>query len=79
MNKKKKLKNFQTWHVKEPFEDFVGPFYFKITNDKPIAAFDFKDHHTNSINSLHGGMIMSFADYALFIICLLYTSPSPRD
>ena len=27
------LKNFQTWHVKEPYEDFVGPFYFKIEND----------------------------------------------
>ena len=38
MNKKKELKNFQTWHVKEPYEDFVGPFYFKIENDKPIAA-----------------------------------------
>jgi len=76
MNKKKELKNFQTWHVKEPYEDFVGPFYFKIENDKPIAAFDFKDHHTNSINSLHGGMIMSFADYALFIIGHKYTSKS---
>ena len=91
MNKSKELKDFQTWHVEEPYENFVGPFYFKIKDDKTIAAFDFKDHHTNSINSLHGGMIMSFADYALFIIghkytsksnyvtCLLYTSPSPRD
>ena len=28
----------------------------------------------NSIHSLHGGMIMSFADYALFIIGHKYTS-----
>jgi len=51
MNKKKELKNFQTWHVKEPYEDFVGPFYFKIENDKPIAAFDCKDHHSSFHNS----------------------------
>ena len=76
MNKSKELKNFQTWHVEEPYEDFVGPFFFKIENDKSIAAFDFKDHHTNSIKSLHGGMIMSFADYALFIIGHKYTSKS---
>ena len=45
MNKPKDLKDFQTWHVEEPYENFVGPFYFKIDDDKPIAAFDFKDHH----------------------------------
>ena len=76
MNKSKELKDFQTWHVEEPYENFVGPFYFKIKDDKTIAAFNFKDHHTNSINSLHGGMIMSFADYALFIIGHKYTSKS---
>ena len=67
---------FQILHLKEPYENFVGPFYFKIKDEKTIAAFDFKDHHTNSINSLHGGMIMSFADYALFIIGHKYTSKS---
>ena len=29
MNKPKELKDFQTWHVEEPYENFVGPFYFK--------------------------------------------------
>ena len=76
MNKINKMNDFKTWHVKEPFEDHVGPFYYKIENGKPIAAFEYKDYHTNSIGSLHGGMIMSFTDYALFIIGHKHTSVS---
>ena len=49
MNKSEDLKKFQTWHVEEPYENFVGPFYFKIEDNKPTAAFDFKDHHTNCL------------------------------
>ena len=74
MDNPEELKDFNTWHVTEPYEDFVGPFFFKIKKNKTIAAFNFKKHHMNSIKSLHGGMIMSFADYALFIIGHKYTS-----
>ena len=74
MDNFEELKDFNTWHVTEPYEDFVGPFFFKIKKNKTIAAFNFKNHHMNSIQSLHGGMIMSFADYALFIIGHKYTS-----
>ena len=71
MNQPEDLKDFQTWHVEEPYENFVGPFYFKIEDDKPIAAFDFKDHHTNSINSLHGGMTVSYTHLTLPTILLV--------
>ena len=69
-----KIKDFNTWHVTEPFEDYVGPFFYKKDNGNLIAAFEFKDHHMNSIKSLHGGMIMSFADYCLFVVAHEYTS-----
>ena len=55
---------------------YDGKGQYKIENGKPIAAFEYKDYHTNSIGSLHGGMIMSFADYALFIIGHKLTSVS---
>ena len=69
------LKDFKTWHVKEPFEDYAGPFFYKKEPDgRNLAAFQCKKQHLNSIDTLHGGMIMAFADYALFVIGHEYTS-----
>ena len=70
MNTNKDLKNFEKWYETEPFEDFVGPFFYKKNENNYISAFECKDHHLNSMGSLHGGMIMSFIDYTMFVICL---------
>ena len=70
MNINKDLKNFEKWYETEPFEDFVGPFFYKKNENNYISAFECKDHHLNSMGSLHGGMIMSFIDYTMFVICL---------
>ena len=32
--------------------------------------FECKKHHLNAMGTLHGGMIMSFIDYTMFVICL---------
>ena len=66
----KDLKNFKKWYETEPFEDFVGPFFYKKNKYNYISAFECKDHHLNAMGSLHGGMIMSFIDYTMFVVCL---------
>lgn len=66
----KDLKNFKKWYETEPFEDFVGPFFYKKNKNNYISAFECKDHHLNAMRSLHGGMIMSFIDYTMFVVCL---------
>jgi len=66
----KDLKNFKKWYETEPFEDFVGPFFYKKNKNNYISAFECKNHHLNAMGSLHGGMIMSFIDYTMFVVCL---------
>tara|TARA_B100000214_G_scaffold128930_1_gene91667 strand:- start:685 stop:1101 length:417 start_codon:yes stop_codon:yes gene_type:complete len=70
MNINKDLKKYEKWYETEPFEDFVGPFFYKKIKNHYISAFECKDHHLNSMGSLHGGMIMSFIDYTMFVVCL---------
>lgn len=64
------LKKFKSWYEVEPFEDYVGPFYYQENEDGNVSAFECKKHHLNAMGTLHGGMIMSFIDYTLFVISL---------
>lgn len=64
------LNKFKSWYETEPFEDFVGPFYYLEEDNNNISAFKCKKNHLNSMGSLHGGMIMSFIDYTLFVVSL---------
>jgi uncharacterized protein (TIGR00369 family) len=53
----------------DPFEDVIGPFYY--TTDaagRPRCAFRAEAKHMNGGGFMHGGCLMSFADYALFVI-----------
>lgn len=51
----------------EPFERLcAGPFYFKREGDSAVCAFRVEEKHLNSQGAAHGGMMMTFADYALF-------------
>jgi acyl-coenzyme A thioesterase PaaI-like protein len=54
----------------DPFEDLAGPFYFKEDGPggKPICAFKPERKHMNGGGFMHGGCIMTFADYSLFVI-----------
>ena len=70
MSINEKLENFKKWYETEPFEDFVGPFFYKKNKNNYLSAFKCKDHHLNSMGTLHGGMIMSFIDYTMFVVCL---------
>lgn len=64
------LDGWTKWGGEEPFEDHAGPFYMKINNegDQHLSAFICEKRHLNGGGYLHGGMLMSFADYALFVI-----------
>mgnify|MGYP003942787579 FL=1 len=70
MKTKIDLKKYKSWYETEPFEDHAGPFYYQENNKGNISAFECKKHHLNGMGSLHGGMIMSFIDYTLFVISL---------
>ena len=67
----------------DPYETRSGPFYMKREADgSSLSAFRSEERHMNGAGFMHGGCLLTFADFALFAIatdCLLYTSPSPRD
>jgi uncharacterized protein (TIGR00369 family) len=53
----------------DPYEDLAGPFYWKIGDDgRPVCAFRAERKHMNGGGFLHGGCVMSFADFCLFVI-----------
>lgn len=60
---------FRTWGSEDPFEDTIGPFYFRQEDDGSYrCAFVSERRHLNGGGMLHGGLLMSFADFALFVI-----------
>ena len=62
---------YQTWSStqRDPFEDHCGPFFLRKLPDGTVeTAFEAKAHHCNAFGILHGGVLMSFADYSLFAI-----------
>jgi len=46
-------------------EDFIGPFFFYMDGDEPCTAFRVRAQHCNSHKTVHGGVLMTFADYTL--------------
>jgi len=60
---------YQLWGEADPFEDMIGPFYLKENGDGTgQTAFWAEARHCNTGGALHGGLLMSFADYSLFAI-----------
>ena len=57
-----------TWD-EEPFEhETAGPFYFRVDEKGAVAAFRAERKHMNAGGVVHGGCLMTFADFALFAI-----------
>lgn len=57
----------------DPFEDHVGPFYFRITGDARQAGsvhcvLPTHARHGNFADGVHGGATLAFADYALCLV-----------
>lgn len=55
------------WGDNDPFESQSGPFFFKKEDDGSVrCAFRAEKKHMNGGGVMHGGCMMTFADYALF-------------
>ncbi|MES2340391.1 MAG: PaaI family thioesterase [Pseudomonadota bacterium] len=53
----------------DPFEDHAGPFYYRMGEDgRPVCAMRPEPKHMNGGGFMHGGALMTFADYCLFVI-----------
>jgi len=60
---------WQAYPGGDPFEDLAGPFYYRIDDEgRPVCAFRAERKHLNGGGFLHGGCVMTFADYSLFVI-----------
>jgi len=64
-----RLSGYETWNGHDPFEDHAGPFYFRQHPDGRVtSAFEARPHHCNGGGFLHGGLLLTFADFSLFAI-----------
>ncbi|MFI4965402.1 MAG: PaaI family thioesterase [Caulobacterales bacterium] len=53
----------------DPFEDLAGPFYCRVDGEgRRISAFRAELKHMNGGQFMHGGCVMTFADFCLFWI-----------
>jgi acyl-coenzyme A thioesterase 13 len=61
-----------TWgYGQDPYETLTGPFYFQKTPDGVVCATLPEQRHLNgSLASIHGGFLMTFADFAIFAIAM---------
>ncbi|MGQ0534098.1 MAG: PaaI family thioesterase [Caulobacteraceae bacterium] len=58
-----------TWSQgSDPYETAIGPFYFRSENGRARCAFEPRREHLNGGGTIHGGALMSFADFSLFAI-----------
>ncbi len=55
---------YRHW-VGDKAEDFIGPFFFYMDQGHPRTAFRVREQHCNAHDSVHGGVLMTFADYTL--------------
>lgn len=64
-----RLAGYESWTGTDPFEDHAGPFFFRQhENGRVTCAFEAEARHCNGGGFLHGGLLLSFADYSLFAI-----------
>ena len=49
----------------DPAEDLCGPFYLSRQPDQITAGMRVEHKHCNGMQTVHGGILMTFADFAL--------------
>ncbi len=67
------LARYSVFVPPDPFEDHTGPFYFRIEGDATRAGsvhcvLPTAERHGNYAGGVHGGAILTFADYALCLV-----------
>lgn len=53
-----------------PAEDHMGPFYYARSAGGIVTGFRAGPENCNGIGSVHGGVLMSFADYTVTMLAL---------
>jgi uncharacterized protein (TIGR00369 family) len=56
------------WEPVDHFEELAGPFYCQPEGDGVLCGFIPEAKNRNGGGNIHGGALMTFADYALFMI-----------
>jgi uncharacterized protein (TIGR00369 family) len=59
------LTDYRLYDPGDPFEDYVGPIYYRKRDDGVHCVMPTETRHTNAGGVLHGGVLLTFADYAL--------------
>lgn len=63
------FKGWTTWSTgADPFETSIGPFCFRVDAGVARCGFQPRREHLNGGGTVHGGALMSFADFSLFAI-----------
>ncbi len=57
-----------SWSGRDNFEALVGPFYSRLADGEPTCGCRLEAKHMNGQGGLHGGAMMTFADFALFML-----------
>jgi uncharacterized protein (TIGR00369 family) len=69
---------WRTYGARDPFEDLAGPFYRRTETDGAVrCAFRAERRHLNVAGLVHGGCLMTFADFALFEFALAHLERAP--
>ena len=53
-----------------PAEDHMGPFFYRRGEEGLVMGFRAAEHNCNGIGTVHGGVLMSFADYTVTMLAL---------
>jgi uncharacterized protein (TIGR00369 family) len=53
-----------------PAEDSIGPFYYRKSEDGLELGFRARQDNCNGIGTVHGGVLMCFADYVVTMLAL---------
>lgn len=57
------------WSMDVPFEQHAGPFYIRRHEDgDAMGGFIPQDHNCRHGGTVHGGSLLTFADFSLFVI-----------
>jgi uncharacterized protein (TIGR00369 family) len=71
VHKEVTLGEWAGWKIwsSDPFELYAGPFYARADESgRMVCAFRAERKHMNGGGFMHGGCLMTFADYAIFAI-----------
>ena len=60
---------YQLFEFIDPFEELVGPLCFRKDECGRLRfGFEAKPQHANTSGQIHGGMLMTFADFSLCLV-----------